>query len=63
MCGRFTYKMSWTEIHDLLEEFSVAIDTIGEGVVEHPPRYNISPTQPSSFFSRILTAVSGARRG
>ncbi len=46
MCGRFTYKMTWRQIHDLLEEFSVAIDTLGEGVVEHPERYNISPTQP-----------------
>ena len=46
MCGRFTYKMTWAEIHDLLEEFFVAIDAIGAGVVEHPPRYNIAPTQP-----------------
>ena len=46
MCGRFTYKMTWKQIHDLLEEFSVAIDTLGEGVAEHPERYNISPTQP-----------------
>lgn len=46
MCGRFTYQMTWAEIHDLLEEFSVAIDAVGEGVAEHPPRFNISPTQP-----------------
>jgi len=46
MCGRFTYKMTWAEIHDLLEEFAVAVDAIGAGVAEHPARYNIAPTQP-----------------
>ena len=46
MCGRFTYKMTWRQIHDLLEEFSVAVDAVGEGVTEHPARYNIAPTQP-----------------
>lgn len=46
MCGRFTYKMTWKQIHDLLEEFSIALDEIGDGVTDSPDRYNIAPTQP-----------------
>ncbi len=46
MCGRFTYRMTWRQLHDLLEEFAVAVEELGEGVAEHPARYNISPTQP-----------------
>ncbi len=46
MCGRFTYQMTWKQLHDLLEEFASVIDDIGEGVTKHPARYNISPTQP-----------------
>lgn len=46
MCGRFTYKFTWAEIHDQLEAFIGGFDDIGEGVVDHPPRFNIAPTQP-----------------
>jgi putative SOS response-associated peptidase YedK len=46
MCGRFTYKMTWKQLHDLLEEFAIAVEELGEGVTEHPARYNIAPTQP-----------------
>lgn len=46
MCGRFTYQMTWKEIHDLLQEFFAALDTFGDGVADHPARYNIAPTQP-----------------
>ena len=64
MCGRFTYKMTWAEIHDLLEEFSVAVDALGEGVAEHPARYNIAPTQPIIvIFDEPRSGFSCARRG
>lgn len=45
MCGRFTYKFSWTEIHDHLQGFVDEL-TAGAGVLEQPERYNIAPTQP-----------------
>lgn len=46
MCGRFTYRYTWKEIHDLLEGFGAALAKVGEGVEEHPFRNNIAPTQP-----------------
>jgi putative SOS response-associated peptidase YedK len=46
MCGRFTYLMTWKEIHDLYAGLGMPVDAVGEGIVEHPPRYNIAPTQP-----------------
>lgn len=45
MCGRFTYKYSWAEIHERLRAFVGDIKA-GQGVVEHPHRFNIAPTQP-----------------
>lgn len=45
MCGRFTLE-NWDEIHALIEKFNLSIGKIGEGVAEHPARYNIAPTQP-----------------
>lgn len=45
MCGRFTYKYTWKEIHDRLSAFLGDIKA-GRGVVEHPTRFNITPTQP-----------------
>lgn len=46
MCGRFTYRYTWKQIHDLLEGFGAALDKVGQGVEEHPFRNNIAPTQP-----------------
>lgn len=47
MCGRFTYKYSWKEIHDKLSAFigDVEDDDITR-IDQHPARYNIAPTQP-----------------
>lgn len=46
MCGRFTYENTWPEIVEYLKEMGVAMQEVGQGVAEHPPRYNIAPTQP-----------------
>lgn len=46
MCGRFTFRYSWAQIHDALAEFATALDAEGAGVAEHPVRNNIAPTQP-----------------
>jgi len=53
MCGRFTYKFSWQEFHDRLKVFVNGLDYIGEGVENHPPRFNIAPTQPIIVISQV----------
>ncbi|MCB9993349.1 MAG: SOS response-associated peptidase [Hyphomicrobiaceae bacterium] len=53
MCGRFTYKFTWQEIHDHLAGFvEVLKKEAGPGVADAPPRYNIAPTQPIIVFRR-----------
>ncbi len=47
MCGRFTYLMSWREIHGLLAEFVIELKANApKGITQVPPRFNIAPTQP-----------------
>jgi putative SOS response-associated peptidase YedK len=53
MCGRYTYKFSWTQLHRLLKLVSWP-DT------ELTPRYNIAPTQVAPI---VRLDVSGQRQG
>lgn len=46
MCGRFVQTFSWGDLQARLQEFGVVVLNVGEGVQEHPARYNIAPTQP-----------------
>lgn len=47
MCGRFTYRFTWTEIHDHLQAFIDVVKIADDDpVAVHPARYNIAPTQP-----------------
>ena len=52
MCGRFTLKYSWAEIH-------AAIDIIPSSAAgrNDPPRYNIAPTQDVGFVCQREDAV------
>lgn len=47
MCGRFTYLMSWREIHGLLAGFVTELKVNApKEFTQVPPRFNIAPTQP-----------------
>lgn len=53
MCGRFTYKFSWQEIHDHLSVFvDVLKQETAPELIAAPARYNIAPTQPIIVFLR-----------
>ena len=53
MCGRFTYKFTWQEIHDHLAGFvEVLKKEAPPEISEAPARYNIAPTQPIIVFRR-----------
>ena len=46
MCGRFTTKMTWAELVALYPDD-------GRAAAQHPPRYNICPTDPVDVVREI----------
>lgn len=44
MCGRYTHRLTWKEIHDLYRITEPWIGP-GQGELELKPRFNIAPTQ------------------
>lgn len=58
MCGRFTYKFTWSEIHDHLAGFvDVLRKEVDPEVAMAPARYNIAPTQPILVMYRVGSDV------
>ena len=53
MCGRFTHKVTWREIHDHLSGFIDSTRGGWKAPSEDPkPRYNQPPTDPAPIVIR-----------
>lgn len=44
MCGRYTYKFTWRQIHEQLTAFDLALADAALQCADPPPRYNVAPT-------------------
>lgn len=44
MCGRYTYKFTWRQIHEHLAAFDIALAEAALEMADPPARYNVAPT-------------------
>jgi putative SOS response-associated peptidase YedK len=56
MCGRFTHKFTWREIHDHLSGFGGSWNAPAE---DPKPRYNQPPTDPAPIVIRHGDGLEG----
>lgn len=57
MCGRYTYRLTWKQIHDLYRITEPWIGP-GQGETDLKPRFNLAPTQTAPI---IRSAANGGR--
>ena len=58
MCGRFTTKFSWRQIHEQLAAFDIALAEAALEMDDPPVRYNVAPTSDIP----VLRAMPGSAR-
>ncbi len=56
MCGRYTYKFTWRQIHEHLAAFNIALAEAALEMADPPARYNVAPTTDVP----VLRALKGA---